>query len=451
MSIVGVTSGNTAAGTSASLATSYPAGWQADDVVVLIGGLSGVALTMSTPVGFTLLPGPSWPVAEGSNSRMYAWSRTLQASDTEPTISASGAMTGGWIAVVLRGVSGVAQAATATASGTSVTLPTLPGVVAGSGLVAAAHCRVVSGTVPGNLTFNVAYTEQSDTATSRSTGSANVRAAAATRTAATAGAYGGETVTSDVTGSMIGLLVEVTAAGVDATVGPVGLAVPVAVGSPSVVAAVTTTPDGVAVPVTLGGPTAAWSAETAPGGVVVPVETGEPGAAWTADAAPDGQAVPVQLGQPAALWSTVAAPQGVAVPIQVGQPGVGGPPPPPPPAAGGLRLMAGETVVILRASLVDGPYGNQSRDWENAARVDSPGWGFAPRAGDEQSDPEVPAVIAGLTGYGPPTADVQPTDRMEVRGQVYEVVGEVGLWRSPLTGWAPGVEVALRRVYITEG
>ncbi|MEU1761675.1 hypothetical protein [Micromonospora sp. NPDC005652] len=429
VSIVGVTSGNTAAGTSSSLATSYPSGWQADDVVVLIAGLSGVALTMSTPSGFTALPGPSWPVAEGSNSRMFAWSRTLQAGDSEPTISVSGAMTGGWVAVVLRGTASVSQAAVATASGTSVTMPTLSGVAAGSGLVAAAHCRVASGTIPTNLTFNVAYTEQSDAATSRSTSSANVRTAAATRTAATAGSYGGETVTSDITGSVIGLLLEVTAANVDETV----------------------TPDGLTVPVALGSPAASWATTATPDGVAVAVEVGEPEVTWAAPAAPDGLSVPVQLGEPTASWTAAVTPDGITVPVQLGAPDVDGPETPAPSAVRGLQMAAGETVVILRAPLTDGPYGNQERDWTQAQSTISRGWAFAPRGGDEQQAPGIPAVIVGLTGYGPPDADITPTDRMEVRGQVYEVVGEVGLWRSPFTGWRPGLEVALRRVYITEG
>lgn len=110
----------------------------------------------------------------------------------------------------------------------------------------------------------------------------------------------------------------------------------------------------------------------------------------------------------------------------------------------------GETAVILRAPLVDASYGNETRDWDSATRTDSPGWGFAPRGGDERSEPDMPVVIAGLTGYGPPDAEVLPTDRLEVRGDVYEVVGEVGVWRSPFTGWEPGVEVALRRSYIAE-
>jgi hypothetical protein len=111
----------------------------------------------------------------------------------------------------------------------------------------------------------------------------------------------------------------------------------------------------------------------------------------------------------------------------------------------------GETAVIVRAALVDASYGNQSRDWDSATHISSPGWGFAPRPGDERSADDAPVVIVGLTGYGPPDADVLPTDRMEVRGEMYDVVGDVGVWRSPFTGWEPGVEVALRRVYITEG
>ena len=116
-----------------------------------------------------------------------------------------------------------------------------------------------------------------------------------------------------------------------------------------------------------------------------------------------------------------------------------------------MNFAYGETAVILRAPLGDGPYGNQERDWENAVRTDSPGWGFAPRSNDENTTAGSPSVIVGLSGYGPPGVDVLPTDRMEVRGEVYEVEGEVGEWRSPLTGWEPGVEVALRRVYIAEG
>lgn len=206
------TFGNTAAGTTTSpIATSFPTGWQAGDIAVLIGHVSGVALTLSPSTGWPAAPG-TWPVAEGSNSRMWMWGRTLQAGDTPPTLTPSGAITCGWTLVVLRGAASIVQAAAAVVAGTALTLPPLTGVAAGSALVEAAHSRVASGTIPSNLTPAAAYTEVADHATSRVTSSANLRAHASLRVVDVAGSYGGEQVTSDVTGSMIGALVEVTAA-----------------------------------------------------------------------------------------------------------------------------------------------------------------------------------------------------------------------------------------------
>lgn len=209
---VGVTSGNSGSATSTSFATSLPAGWAAGDVAVLVGHVSGVALTMGTPAGWTLLSGVTWPVAEDAASRLYAWSRVLQAGDVAPTITNSGSVTGGWECTAWRGATGVAQVAAATSSATSVTLPTLTGVGAGSALLVGAHCRVPSGTIPTDLTPDPVYAEAVDHATSRVTSAANVRMAAAYRTTSTAGSYGGETVTSTTSGSMIGLLIEVTPA-----------------------------------------------------------------------------------------------------------------------------------------------------------------------------------------------------------------------------------------------
>lgn len=206
------TFGNTAAGTTTSpIATTFPTGWQAGDIAVLIGDVSGVALTLTPSAGWPAVPG-TWPVVEGSNSRMWVWGRTLQSGDTPPTLTPSGAITCGWTMVVTRGAASIAQAAAAAVAGTALTLPTLPGVAAGSALVEAAHSRVGSGTIPSDLTPPAAYTEVADHATSRVTSSANIRAHASLRIVDVAGSYGGEQVTSDVTGSMIGALVELTAA-----------------------------------------------------------------------------------------------------------------------------------------------------------------------------------------------------------------------------------------------
>lgn len=322
VSYVGVTSGSTAGGTSNSLVTTLPSGWAAGDVAVLVGHLSGGSLNMTTPSGWSVLPGPSWPVTESTNSRMYGWYRVLQAGDSAPTIAVNGAMTGGWELLVLTGASTVAQAATATASGTSVTLPTLTGVLAGSALVESAHVRVASGTIPGNLSPDAAYTEVVDQATSRITSSANVRMHGSYRLVGSAGSYGGESVGSDVTGSMVGVLVEVTAASSDATVAPDGLSAPVAVGSPSVDGSLAVAPDGVAISAAVGSPTVDGSLTTAPAGLTVPVALGSPGASWASSAAPDGLAATVSVGGPAAVWSTAVAPDGLFVPLAVGDPAV---------------------------------------------------------------------------------------------------------------------------------
>ncbi|MFG1847781.1 hypothetical protein [Micromonospora carbonacea] len=296
VTIVGVTAGTSGSATSTSFAPTLPAGWAAGDQALLVESISGGTLSGSPSAGWTAPAGPTWPAQEASASRMYAWTRTLQVGDSAPTLTNSGSVTGTWILVVVRGGTGVAQAATATASGISVTLPTLPGVAAGSALLAVAHCRVASGTIPTDLTWAAGYTELVDQATSRATSSANLRSAAVYRVTATSGSHGGETVTSDVTGSMIGLLVEVPSA---AGVAPDGVTVPAAVGEPSVDVSLLVAPDGLTVPVALGAPDVSWAGGAAPAGLVVPVAVGEPAVDLPQTVTPDGLTVPVEVGAPA--------------------------------------------------------------------------------------------------------------------------------------------------------
>ncbi|MGW9637439.1 hypothetical protein [Nocardiopsis alba] len=79
--------------------------------------------------------------------------------------------------------------------------------------------------------------------------------------------------------------------------------------------------------------------------------------------------------------------------------------------------------------------------------VETPVEGCAiwPRTSSEQEQARS-QVIVGLTVFIPPGVDVPAADRARVRGVVYEVDGEPGFYRSPLTGHASGTEVALKRV-----
>lgn len=323
VSYVGVSSGNSAGGTSTSFVTTLPAGWAAGDVAVLSGHVRGASLTMGTPAGWTLVPGPAWPVAQASNSRAYAWYRVLQAGDTAPTITNSGAMTGGWSMTVYRGgdtSSPIGQVGTSAVSGTLVALPSLVGVLAGSALAVAVHAGVSTGTIPTDITPDAAYIEVADHATSRATSAANQRMEAGYRLAGSAGSYGGESFGTTVTASMIAVLVEVVAASADLTTSPDGLAVPVVVGAPSANVSLTGSPDGLAVPVALGPPSASWSGQSSPDGITVPAAVGGPGATWSAEATPDGLAVPASVGDPTVDWTTTSTPDGVALPVVLGVP-----------------------------------------------------------------------------------------------------------------------------------
>ena len=108
--------------------------------------------------------------------------------------------------------------------------------------------------------------------------------------------------------------------------------------------------------------------------------------------------------------------------------------------------MSRETVTRLRAPLVTDDRGGQRRDWDNATRLDIHPATIAPRQADTTEQNGRQGIIVGLTLYLPADSDVLTTDRLEVRDVTYDVEGEPGDWRHPLTGRRPGLEVNVRRV-----
>lgn len=78
-------------------------------------------------------------------------------------------------------------------------------------------------------------------------------------------------------------------------------------------------------------------------------------------------------------------------------------------------------------------------------------WGpcaIAPRTSTERVDEKSPAVVTGLTIYGPqpgPASGAQLVIASGAYAGTWEVDGIPGEWTNPFTGWAPGVEVAVRR------
>lgn len=108
----------------------------------------------------------------------------------------------------------------------------------------------------------------------------------------------------------------------------------------------------------------------------------------------------------------------------------------------------GETVTVLRGVPIEDPYSAAETvlDWTVPGETPVPGCAVAPRESVEPEQVGRSSVIVGLTVFMPAGTAVTAADRLRIRGQVHEIVGEPGDWRSPFTGRAHGIEVATRQV-----
>ncbi|MCG5460845.1 hypothetical protein MED01_004271 [Micromonospora sp. MED01] len=111
-----------------------------------------------------------------------------------------------------------------------------------------------------------------------------------------------------------------------------------------------------------------------------------------------------------------------------------------------ITFPYGETVTVLRAGLVDDGYGNQVRDWSAATSTPYAGCAVAQNGRDESLTGDRNAIASDLIVFMPSGAGVLATDRLEIRGRSYEVVGEPFAWTSPFSGLPFGTVVYCNRV-----
>jgi hypothetical protein len=111
-----------------------------------------------------------------------------------------------------------------------------------------------------------------------------------------------------------------------------------------------------------------------------------------------------------------------------------------------MHFGSGETATRLRAALVLDGYSNEptQRNWNDVTEVTIPGVAFNPGSSNEPSEVGRNAVITQPEVYAPFDADVLAGDRLVVRGDTYEVDGNPAAWRSPFTGWEPGLVIKLK-------
>jgi hypothetical protein len=101
----------------------------------------------------------------------------------------------------------------------------------------------------------------------------------------------------------------------------------------------------------------------------------------------------------------------------------------------------GVTITLRSTTTTEDDLGN-----ETTVTVES-SWGpcaVAPRYATESVDPRVPPVIVGKVVYGPAVA-INSDDTLVIEGVSYQVDGLPGEWINPFTGWAPGIEVPVKR------
>lgn len=107
----------------------------------------------------------------------------------------------------------------------------------------------------------------------------------------------------------------------------------------------------------------------------------------------------------------------------------------------------GETVTRLRATNVIDPYsGENVEDWSVPTTKDFPRCAVAPGGSTEPLSADRQSVESDYDVMFPSGSDVTARDRLIIRGAVCQVDGEPFDWKSPLTGWAPGLVARATKV-----
>ena len=103
----------------------------------------------------------------------------------------------------------------------------------------------------------------------------------------------------------------------------------------------------------------------------------------------------------------------------------------------------GDTVTLIRRT-ASGADADGQVVYAEAAEV-IPGCVVYPTSSTE-ADERGTVLTDTLTAHLPPGTAVDGIAAAEVRGRRYEVEGVPFDWRSPFTGWNPGVELTLKAV-----
>lgn len=113
-----------------------------------------------------------------------------------------------------------------------------------------------------------------------------------------------------------------------------------------------------------------------------------------------------------------------------------------------MNLPHGETITRLRATPGTNVYSGESDDldWSTPDELAITGVAVEPAGSRETPDVGSDTLTTDFRLYVPYQADIQPLDRLVVRGETYTVEGARLDWRNPYTGDTPGSVLSVRRV-----
>lgn len=108
----------------------------------------------------------------------------------------------------------------------------------------------------------------------------------------------------------------------------------------------------------------------------------------------------------------------------------------------------GVSVTVLTPAVLVDPYSGEptAEDWTSPARTVVRGVAVIPGASVSVTDTQRAGFSTTLTLLMPPGTAVSVRSRVELAGEVWQVAGDIIDYHHPLTGWAPGVSVPIKRV-----
>ena len=102
----------------------------------------------------------------------------------------------------------------------------------------------------------------------------------------------------------------------------------------------------------------------------------------------------------------------------------------------------GKTVTLVSTVTARDDYGDST---STVSETVVPDCAVAPRFATESTDPRVAPVMVGLTVYMPAGTAIDADDVLRIDGKLWQVDGLPAAWENPFTGWAPGLEVPVKR------